>query len=146
MHTGIWLHSKMHSFYVAGAHAYANEYGPRFRSSRAHCHFCVCHRHAFSTLPLDPWSQHRQGCIGNLRRVLRRKGGSKVSPFCAACRPDIVYTQCHLKSHQLFPQTGWHLFDVVRPPHLFRQTGWHLSEDTSPSHGAGRCRQQRFAG
>ena len=27
------LHSEMHSFYAAGVHAYANEYGPRFRSS-----------------------------------------------------------------------------------------------------------------
>ena len=29
------LHSEMHSFYAAGAHTYANEYGARFRSSHA---------------------------------------------------------------------------------------------------------------
>ena len=70
----------MHSFYAAGAHAYANEYGPRFRPSRARALPFLrpllwrLPRHAFSTLPPDPWSRHKQGRVGNLRRVLRRKG------------------------------------------------------------------------
>ena len=90
------LHSEMHSFYAAGAHAYANEYRSRFRSSRTRAMPFLrpppwrLPRHAFSILPPDPWSQHKQGHVGNLRRVLIRKGGSEVSPFCAACRPGIV--------------------------------------------------------
>ena len=85
----------MHNFYAAVAHAYANEYRHRFRSSRTHAlpflRLPLWHlpHHTFSTLPLDPWSQHRQGHVGNLRRVLRRQGGSEVSPFCAARHCDI---------------------------------------------------------
>ena len=50
------LHSEMHSFYASGTHAYANEYRPRFWSSRA-CALPFLHPppwhlpcHAFSTV------------------------------------------------------------------------------------------------
>ena len=83
----------MHSFYDTGAHAYANEYGPRFWSSRARTLPFLRHHRDFYLVTRSlhpPLIQHRQGRVGHLRRVLRRKGGSDVSPFCAACRPSIV--------------------------------------------------------